>query len=53
MGIQGSPFWFGDPRIGLGIDRRCIPVLVRGSPFWYEDSGIPVLVWGSPNWFGD
>jgi hypothetical protein len=53
MEIWGSPFWFGDPQIGLGIHLIYIPILVRGSPFWYGDSGIPVLVWGSPNRFGD
>jgi len=53
MEIRGSPFWFGNPQIGLGIYLIQIPILVRGSPFWYGDSGIPVLVWESPNHFGD
>jgi hypothetical protein len=54
MGIRGSPFWFGDPQIGLGIHLIQIPISLWGSPFWYGDSfdlhphiglGIPVLVW--------
>jgi hypothetical protein len=60
MGIQGSPFWFGDPRIGLGKHLIHIPILLWGSLFWYGDLGIPVLVLGIPksvrgypNQFGD
>jgi len=52
MGVQGSPFRFGDPQIGLGILATRIPILVWGSPFWFGDPqtnmGIPKLKWGVP-----
>ncbi len=37
MVMYWSPFWFGDPRIGLGILCDSYP---------HFGSGIPVLVWG-------
>jgi hypothetical protein len=53
MGIRGSPFWFGDPQISLGIVVICIPKPIRGSPNQNGDPRIPISKWGSQNWFGD
>ena len=61
MGIRGSPFRFGDPRIGLGIVCDSHPHFDSGIPVLVWDSGIPksvlgripILVRGSPFWYGD
>ena len=53
MLVWGSPFWYGDPRIGLGIPIPKWGCTWQESPYRFGDprigSGIPKPKRGSPN----